>query len=374
MNCGMSSRRRLALAVVVVGLLAVLMPAAAMAGGTPSFNVTKTADTADGSCTAQDCSLREAIIASNASTDFNTIEVPAGRYVLTISGRGEQASATGDLDILGGVDIHGAGARRTIIDGDGIDRVFHVPYTGTSTQFHVWIENVTITGGVSPNEPGGGIAHLQPTATFHLLKSTVRGNRANQGGGIENGFPFETTMIIDRSTISGNKAPKGQGGGIQNVGTLTIINSTISGNKTKHGGGLMNHQGSTTIEYSTIVFNIGTNFGGGIYLNSGDVTVQGSIIAKNTAEFAGGRNCSGPVISQGHNLENGDTCEMDLTSDVHAKPRLDTLGFYGGPTKTHRLLASSPAIDAGGDIFPPTDQRGVLRPQNFVPDIGSYER
>lgn len=375
MDRHVNRRLRIAVAAISVGTTAALLPATALAGDTGvTFNVTKTADTADGSCTPQDCSLREAIIASNAFTDFDVIEVPAGRYVLTIPGTGEQASATGDLDILGGVDIHGAGAKRTIIDGAGIDRVFHVPNTGTSTQFHVWIENVTITGGVSPNEPGGGIAHLQPTATFHLLRSTVRGNRANQGGGIQNGYPSEATMIIDRSTISGNRAPNGQGGGIQNVGTLTIINSTISGNRTVHGGGLMNHQGSTSIQYSTIAFNVGSNFGGGIFLNSGDVTVEGSIIAKNTSEFVGGRNCSGPVISHGHNLENGQTCGMEENSDLHAKPRLDTLGFYGGPTKTHRLLAGSPAINAGGDTFPPTDQRGVSRPRNFVPDIGSYER
>ena len=374
MGGAMRVRRRVALAGVLVGLLASMVAAPAMAGEPPPFNVTKTADTADGSCTPQDCSLREAIIAANATTDFNVIEVPAGRYVLAIGGTGEQASATGDLDILNGVVIHGAGARKTIIDGGGIDRVLHVPYTGTSTLFHVWIENVTVTGGVISNEIGGGLWNQQPTATFHLLRSTVRGNRATQGGGIGNGYPFETTMIIDRSTISGNRAPDGQGGGIQNVGTLTIINSTISGNRTMHGGGLMNHQGSTTIQYSTIAFNTGSNFGGGVYLNSGDVTVEGSIIAKNIAEFASGRNCSGPVISYGHNLENGHTCEMEESSDLHARPRLDTLGFYGGPTKTHRLLAGSPAIDNGGDIFPPTDQRGVARPRNFVPDIGSYER
>ena len=351
-----------------------MLPAAAVAGGPVPFTVTKTADTADGSCTPQDCSLREAIIAANATIESDVIEVPAGRYVLTIPGTGEQASATGDLDILNGVVISGAGARKTIIDGGGIDRALHVPYTGTSTQFHVWVENVTITGGVISNEIGGGLWHQQPTATFHLLRSTVRGNRATQGGGIGNGYPFEATMIIDRSTISGNRAPQGQGGGIQNVGTLTIINSTISGNRTRHGGGLMNHQGSTTIEYSTIAFNTGSNHGGGIFLNSAQVTVEGSIIAKNTSEFASGRNCTGPVVSHGHNLENGHTCGMEESSDLHAGPRLDTLDFYGGPTKTHRLLAGSPAIDAGGDTFPPTDQRGVARPRNFVPDIGSYER
>jgi len=67
-----------------------------------TFVVTKTADTADGVCNA-DCSLREAIIAANALAGPDTITLPAGNYVLTIAGdTGEDASATGDLDIAAG--------------------------------------------------------------------------------------------------------------------------------------------------------------------------------------------------------------------------------------------------------------------------------
>jgi len=70
-------------------------------------------------------------------------------------------------------------------------------------------------------------------------------------------------MVIDRSTISGNKVePQDQGGGIQNVGNLTIVNSTISGNTAYHGGGIMHFQGTLDIQYSTIAFNVGHNGGG----------------------------------------------------------------------------------------------------------------
>ena len=48
----------------------------------------------------------------------------------------------------------------------------------------------------------------------------------------------------------------------------------------------------------------------------------------------------------------------------------------GGPTRTHRLLPSSPAIDAadntGSDET--TDQRGAVRPTNQDADIGAFER
>ena len=56
-------------------------------------------------------------------------------------------------------------------------------------------------------------------------------------------------------------------------------------------------------------------------------------------------------------------------------PKLGSLADNGGPTRTHALLAGSPAIDAASTPdCPTTDQRGVLRPQRAACDIGSYER
>jgi hypothetical protein len=52
---------------------------------------------------------------------------------------------------------------------------------------------------------------------------------------------------------------------------------------------------------------------------------------------------------------------------------LGPLADNGGPTKTHALLVSSPAVDAGYCPSPTTDQRGVTRPQCLACDIGSFE-
>src|SRR2546421_724690 len=112
--------RTLACCSIVAALaLGLAAPAAAA-----PFTVSKTADTNDGTCNA-DCSLREAIVASNNAPGPDTITVPAGRYVLTISGT-DDVAAVGDLDIRDNVTIHGAGAGfgpgATIIDGgDGTD-------------------------------------------------------------------------------------------------------------------------------------------------------------------------------------------------------------------------------------------------------------
>ncbi|NIM52595.1 MAG: CSLREA domain-containing protein, partial [Gemmatimonadales bacterium] len=97
---------------------------------------TITVNTTDDELNADgDCSLREAITAANtdavvdtctAGSGTDTITVPAGTYTLSIAGTGEDAAATGDLDVTDDLTINGAGADSTIIDGGGIDRVLHV--------------------------------------------------------------------------------------------------------------------------------------------------------------------------------------------------------------------------------------------------------
>jgi len=107
-----------------------------------TFNVTTTADTND-ECDA-DCSLREAISAANFVGGANTIVLPAGTYTLALAGAGEEANATGDLDITSNITIEGAGADVTIIDAAGLDRVLDVRFGGSLS-----LSGVTVTGGGS---------------------------------------------------------------------------------------------------------------------------------------------------------------------------------------------------------------------------------
>ena len=73
------------------------------------------------------CSLREAIRLSNSTpATIDVIYLPAGHYQLQLVGNDEDLNATGDLDILDGVLIFGAGALETVIDGRVLDRVFHL--------------------------------------------------------------------------------------------------------------------------------------------------------------------------------------------------------------------------------------------------------
>jgi len=124
-----------------------------------------------------------------------------------------------------------------------------------------------------------------------------------------------------------------------------------------------------TLSYVTIASN-----SAGIS-NSGSVTATGTIIANNNP----GTNCFGNRFQEpfGFNLDSGTSCRLSQATDLTGTdPLLGPLASNGGPTQTQALEAGSPAIDHGGTSAngcPPTDQRGVTRPQGPACDIGAFE-
>jgi CSLREA domain-containing protein len=169
-------------AVVAAGtaILALWLCAGALA---TTIAVSTTADTVanDGQC-----SLREAITAADsmrpsgagatgecpAGTDSpaDTIVLGPGRYVLT-GAPGEDANASGDLDILSPLTIQGASAATTIIDANHVDRVIDV-----INPVAVTLMDVTLTGGHAPDgapptgqaagAPAAARARTWPVATY----------------------------------------------------------------------------------------------------------------------------------------------------------------------------------------------------------------
>jgi CSLREA domain-containing protein len=371
------------------GLLAlVLMALAVTPAAAGVFIPTKTADTQDGACTELDCSLREAIIAANDSPEPDVILLGAGIYVLTRAGAGEDAAATGDLDIADGLTLLGNGVGTTSIEGGGLDRVFHI-LAGAQVE----IRDVTIAfGSVGGGQDGGGILNA---GSLNLVRTVVTANAAGAaGGGIRN-QGSSAVLNVRQSLISGNQAGT-VGGGIAAQGTMTLSNVTLTQNTSAGaGGGIYSYAGlDAVINNATIYLNTATTqSGGGIFAESGAFTTVdyplfiNSIIAGNVAPA--NRDCSGAATSGGYNLlgVNGDCIDFQAakgdqigTSGAPIDPKLSVLGANGGATLTFALLAGSPALNAGNPAAPgsggnacqPVDQRGQPRGANRC-DVGAFE-
>jgi hypothetical protein len=241
------------------------------------------------------------------------------------------------------------------------------------------VNHSTISGNES-NDVGGGIANYGPLT---VTNSTINDNTAGfDGGGIFTEMDSDVVTVISNSVINGNTAD-GNGGGINHYdnGTLNITNSTISGNTADgNGGGVFNTNNDWfNVNHSTISDNT-ASAGGGIYndSDSGVVNVKNTIIAGNNDDNCGGY--ADTITSQGYNVEDADTCDLDQPGDVVDSatviPFLGPLRNNGGDTKTHALLEGSPAIDAGDPAFTPPpefDQRSFSRLVGDRLDIGAYE-
>jgi CSLREA domain-containing protein len=340
----------------LAGLASLLIAAPA---GAKTFTVTTQQDfvgTADGNCTT--CSLREAVRDANFLATDDTINLPAGSFGLT-GAAGEDAAATGDLDVAAGkgkLTVNGRSARSTVIDGGGVDRVFD-SVGGAILE----LSGLTVRNGNGAPSGGG----INGAATVTLTDVAVSGNRAAQGAGIAN----TGSLTLIRSTVSGNIATSG-GGGVD-ARTLALVNSTVSGNQANGtGGGVAAHAGAVRLQNTTVTGNDGGPGGGrGLDLDGASATVANSVIAGNPRGDC--RTASGgSIVSAGGNLAGDAACGFGPVRE----PRLGQLADNGGQTNTHALLTGSPAIDAGTGLgCPPTDQRGVPRPQGQACDSGAFE-
>ena len=341
----------------VAGVL--LLSAGASAAAT--FTVTKGADTLDGACDA-DCSLREAVAAANADPGADTIVLGPGVFTLSRPGRGEDAASLGDLDLLGVVRIRGAGAAQTIVDGGGEDRVFDV-HAGEAEITDLTVRGGRAAVGFVAALDGGGIRNL---GHLTLARVLVTGNTsANHGGGVVN---LDQLTIAD-STIAGNSAIIG--GGIASLlGTIELVNATLSGNHAEVAGGLygqgegFDSQPSSTVAHTTITGNTAESAAGTFFpVGSApgfarfDPELDHTLIAGNLAQD---RCECGFEYDADFNL----LALLCLDCSLVLPPALGLtpLGEYGGPTPTHALLPGSPAIDTGAASCLGTDQRGRPRP------------
>jgi hypothetical protein len=253
------------------------------------------------------------------------------------------------------------GEGKLTVDGNCEHRVFSVPETVTAE-----LRDFVITGGATPGE-GGGIRNL---GTLTVTNTTVYGNTGDYNGG---GIESDGTLTLTNSTVSGNRGGSGGGIYVGHSGILTVTNSTLSGNTTDSCGGGIDVDGAVALVNSTVSGNTSNGCADELF-NQGFLVLVGSIVSGDADQ-----NCSG-VTSLGYNIESPlDTCGFDQATD-HVNLSAEALALgplqdNGGPTETHALGAGSVAIDQipEADCEVDTDQRGEPRPGDSMCDVGAFE-
>ena len=223
--------------------------------------------------------LREALLAANATPGPDTIafapNLAGGTITLTARG----LSATGDVTIAGfpadPVAVAGGFAA-----GAAAPDVLAVQAGATASVSGVRFSNTT------PN--GHGVLNL---GTLTLDRVTVSGVTGGSG------FLNAGTATVTNSVFTGNStATIFEGGGLTNAaaGTLTVRDTRITGNRATNadvgaGGGLAAVGGRVDLTNVTVSGNAAAVGGGGVFVSGGVFTAGGGTrITGNTAKLGGG--------------------------------------------------------------------------------------
>ncbi len=244
-------------------------------------------------------------------------------------------------------------------------------YYGTGAANAATFTNAVFSNNVSAAS-GGAVYASSGTCQFNKVEFS--GNQARTYGGAiySNGGAHQYTAC----TLFGNTAQRG--GAIYASGTHTLSNSTIADNEAQHGGGIYLTAGNpSTIVNTTLSGNHATVEGGGIYAAS-TVKLNGALVAGNTAADEASQEIRGTTdAGSTHNIIGlGRWTLEEIFEDINALGKAE-LKDNGGPTLTLMLAECGPAnnqIDPAVESWcPAEDQRGTVRPQNILSDIGAVE-
>ena len=173
--------------------------------------------------------------------------------------------------------------------------------------------NTTRRFGPSSPPAEGGAVHIEANAQATLTRAVIRGNAADQGGGLN---AFQARYDVTGSFIEGNTAldaVSGLGGGISAFGfgaqptTITLTDTVVRNNQARLGGGVLASGAdgcgapgagcmALTITASLIDGNTAQTQGGGIYAKLGTLGLAGSQVFRNQATGTSGGQGGGGLI------------------------------------------------------------------------------
>ena len=303
-----------------------------------SFMVSNTQDSGPGS-------LRDDIQMSNAAGGANTITFSPG---LT----GTITLTSGQLEISANLTISGPGAGSLIVSANFTSRVMQVDQAAT-----VSINDVTITEGQAANGTaganatartpaqdgarggdGGGIYNL---GSLTLADDTISSNVAGAGGNGGNG------QLGALSSGVGNGGSGGNGGGVYNAGSLSVAGCTFLGDRAGaggNGGGVYSGHG-------------GNSGSGGAIYTTGGLEISNSSFDQNLAADGGSGGSGGGTTSGGDGgaggaiaVEAASTFPVVITSSTLSNNVAGNGGNLGGSFGPAGKGGSGGAITSSGRL------------------------
>lgn len=377
------------LALILAAVAAVLVTGPASAA---DIYVDTTNDLYMGNCIIH-CSLRDAILVSNANGQDDTIHVPAGHYSLTIPNGPSPSGEAGDLfiDSVDAVAIVGEGPGVTVIDGNAIDRVFRID-TGSGS---VTLQGLTITGG-SPAGSGGGIFNWDSTLIVNSCEIVANQVTAadRRGAGIFN----EAGLLWMNDTVVSFNTSAYTGGGLYlgDGSTTQLVRCTLNNNHA-HTGGAVHTRGTSYFNNVTFYRNTADGGADGLWVEGSSTLTHCTLYQLDIAEEAifcqaGGAlttlknsivvgSCNADaanIDAMAGNVEYGDTCHMGYGNypDAGSYHGLMQFGWHGGGVPTQELGEWGVADDYvfTDTYLLPEDARCSERPVGPYGDAGAFER
>jgi VCBS repeat-containing protein len=233
-------------------------------------------------------SLREAVIAANANPGDDTIILTTGTHTLSLAGANENAAATGDLDITdtsGKTTIESAllvpDAVFSVVDIGGLDRVFEV-HPGVQLE----LKGIAVRNGGNVSN-GGGIHNL---GSLTLNNVDFKSNFAVLRGGAIDNNSSSASVVMTRGKFEGNGATAVTTlpiGGAINVGggSINIAGAIFGGNTAGEGGAINARSSFVSITDTFFAFNSALN-GGAIATMGGNLFVTNSQFNDNKATLS----------------------------------------------------------------------------------------
>ncbi|MCP4278117.1 MAG: hypothetical protein GY779_17370, partial [Gammaproteobacteria bacterium] len=191
-------------------------------------------------------------------------------------------------------------------------------------------------------------------SSVSLANSTVSGNTADKGtgGGIN---VSNSSVSLANSTVSGNYADNGWGGGISagNNSNMSLTNSTVSGNSAYFtGGGIDANNSSISLVNSSVSNNSATYSynarGGGIYIYDNKLSLTNSTVSNNSAISGGG------IFATGYQDTGYSSVSLINSTVSYNSADKDGGGIFAGDKSTVSLgnsTVSKNSASRGGGIY-----------------------